>query len=219
MSTSINSNCWYVDVCTKHTCSSCLKYPCIKSLMKMSGVPDILHEPITLICGKEDKKQFERLQEIKNDIDGFVEEGKSLFICSRQAGNGKTSWAIKLMYKLFELQWDVWGPVYPLGMFIYVPEFLTKLKNFNNPISDSYLEDIKKAPLVIWDDIGAGKISEYDYTQLLIYINERQMSGKTDIYTSNYVDVEGLTEQIGSRLASRIFTTSEIIELKGRDMR
>lgn len=218
MITSINSNCWYKEVCN-NDCNTCTKYPVIKSLMNLSGVPEVLHNPISLTCGKEDKKQFERLQAIKNDVDGFVEDGDSLFLCSRQAGNGKTSWAIKILYKLFELEWDIWGPIEPLGLFIYVPEFLTRLKNFNNPVSDSYLESIKKAPLVIWDDIGAGKISEYDYTQLLIYINARQMSGKANIYTSNYVTVDELTEQIGSRLASRIFMTSEIIELKGKDMR
>ena len=123
------------------------------------------------------------------------------------------------MYKLFELEWQSWGPIDPLGMFIYVPEFLTRLKDFNNPLPSSYLESIKKAPLVIWDDIGAGKISEYDYTQLLIYINARQMAGKANIYTSNYIKLDKLAEQIGSRLASRIFTASEIIELKGKDRR
>lgn len=218
MNISTASECWYKDIC-KNDCNTCTKYAVIKSLMRMSGIPEILHHPIMLTCGQQDKKQFTRLQEIKEDVDGFVEDGDNLFICSQYTGNGKTSWAIKIMYKLFELEWDIWGPVEPLGLFIYVPEFLTGLKNFNNPFSNNYLEDIKKAPLVIWDDIGAGKISEYDYTQLLIYINSRQQANKANIFTSNYVSPEDLSSQIGSRLASRIFNTSEIIVLKGKDMR
>ena len=218
MTTFINSKCWYKEVCNRD-CDTCTKYSVIKALMQLSGVPETLHTPIQLVCDQKDKKQFMRLQEIKEDVDGFVEDGDNLFICSQHTGNGKTSWAIKIMYKLFELEWDIWGPVEPLGLFIYVPEFLIGLKNFNNPYPNSYLENIKKAPLVIWDDIGAGKISEYDYTQLLVYINARQQAGRANIFTSNYVTAEALAEQIGSRLASRIYNPSEIIELKGKDIR
>lgn len=218
MHVNTTSNCWYKEVCNNN-CNTCIKYPVIKSLMKLSGVPESLHHPIRLDCDERDIKQFRRLQEIKDDVDGFVEDGGNLFICSKYTGNGKTSWAIKIMYKLFELEWDVWGPVEPLGLFLYVPEFLTSLKHFSNPLSDSYLESIKKAPLVIWDDIGAGKISEYDYTQLLVYINARQQAGKANIFTSNYINMEELTEHIGGRIASRIFNVSEIVELKSEDMR
>ena len=212
------SKCWYKEVC-KNDCNTCVKYPVIKSLMKLSGVPESLHHPIALDCDEKDVKQFRRLQAIKDDVDGFVEDGDNLFICSRHTGNGKTSWAIKIMYKLFELEWDVWGPIEPLGLFLYVPEFLTLLKHFNNPLSDTYLENVKKAPLVIWDDLGAGKISDYDYTQMLVYVNARQQAGKSNIFTSNYVTKEELAEQIGSRLVSRTFECSEIIELKSEDMR
>lgn len=218
MNTSINSKCWYKDKC-KNDCDSCIKYPVMKSLMNLSGVPEILHHPIELGCGEEDFKQFTRLSQIKNEAEGFVADGNNLFICSKHTGNGKTSWAIKIMYKLFELDWDIWGPVEPLGLFVYVPKLLTDLKNFNKPLSDSYLNSIVRTPLVIWDDIGAGKISEYDYTQLLIFINERQQASRANIFTSNFTSEDELAQQISSRLASRIFNTSEIIELKGKDMR
>lgn len=212
------SDCWYKKVCDKD-CNTCVKYPVIKALMNLSGVPENLHHPINLDCDGKDLKQFLRLKEIKDTVDGFVEDGSNLYICSKYTGNGKTSWAIKIMYKLFELEWDVWGPVEPLGLFIYVPEFLTSLKHFDNPLSNSYLENVKKTPLVIWDDIGAGKVSEYDYTQLLVYINARQQANRSNIFTSNYTSVEELTEHIGSRLVSRVYNCSEIIELKSEDMR
>lgn len=218
MNENINSKCWYKEVC-RNDCNTCVKYSVIKSLMKLSGISESLHHPIALNCGDEDIKQFKRLQEIKDDVDGFVEDGGNLFICSKHTGNGKTSWAIKIMYKLFELEWDVWGPIEPLGMFLYVPEFLTSLKHFNNPLSDTYLENVKKAPLVIWDDLGAGKISDYDYTQMLVYLNARQQAGRANIFTSNYVTGDELAEYVGGRIASRIYNSSEIIELKGRDKR
>lgn len=218
MQKSITSNCWYKDKC-KNDCDTCLKYHTIKTLMELSKVPESLHHPIGLDCDKKDILQFTRLQLIKDDVDGFVEDGSNLFICSKYTGNGKTSWAIKIMYKLFELEWDIWGCIEPLALFIYVPEFLISIKNFDNPMSNSYLENIKKVPLVIWDDIGAGKVSEYDYTQLLVYINARQQAGKANIFTSNFVDVDELGKHIGMRLASRIYNASEIVELRSEDMR
>jgi DNA replication protein DnaC len=45
------------------------------------------------------------------------------------------------------------------------------------------------------------------------------MAEKSNIFTSNITTLEELEEIFGSRLASRIYTASEIIELKGMDMR
>ena len=187
--------------------------------MQLSGIPENLHHPINLKCSEQDRNSFRRLQEIKNDVDGFVEDGSSLYICSNNTGNGKTSWSLKMMYKLFSLEWDVWGSIEPLGLFVYVPEFMIGLKDFNNPLPKAYLDNIKKVPLVIWDDIGTGTLSDYDYTQLLTYINIRQQAGLANIYTSNLVTLDELSDKIGDKLASRIFNSSEIIELKGMDMR
>jgi DNA replication protein DnaC len=72
--------------------------------------------------------------------------------------------------------------------------------------------------LVIWDDIGSTGMSNYDLSQLLMYIDQRILSGKSNIFTGNlmYSDLE---KSLGSRLASRIWNTSSIAELKGKDKR
>lgn len=212
------SKCWYKDICNDD-CDSCTKYLVIKRQMEMSGVPESLHHPIILNCQDVDYKSFIRLDKIKTDIDEFVRSGSNLYICSSNTGNGKTSWALKMMYKLFSYVWESWGPLNPVALFIYVPEFIIKMKDFNNPLSKDYLEQIKKVPLVIWDDIGTGNLSDFDYTHLLIYINERQQAKLANIYTSNLVTVDELAGKVGDKLASRIFNPSEIIELKGTDVR
>lgn len=212
------SNCWYKQIC-HDDCNKCTKYLIIKSLMELSGVPSNLHHPIALNCRDEDYEAFIRLDEIKEDIYNFVAEGQNLFICSEHTGNGKTSWALKLMYKFFSEVWDTWGPITPAALFIYVPEFIMRIKDFNNPISQEYLEQIKKAPLVIWDDIGTGEISNYDYLQILIYVNLRIQAERSNIYTSNITSLQELSNKVGDKLASRIYNDSEIIELKGMDMR
>ena len=62
-------------------------------------------------------------------------------------------------------------------------------------------------------------MSNYEYTQLLIYIDHRILNGKSNIYTSNVTTLEDLEEIVGSRLASRIFSTSKVIEFKAADGR
>ena len=151
--------------------------------------------------------------------DNFVNNGESLYICSHNTGNGKTSWALKLMYKLFSSQYDEVFIEEPLALFIYVTDFLLQLKDFNNPLSQKYLNYVKTVPLVIWDDIGTGTLSDYDYTQLLTYINARQQAQLSNIFTSNLITLDELSSKVGDKLASRIFNSSTIIELKGKDMR
>lgn len=212
-----NENCWYLDVCSED-CTLCNRYLEIKTLMENSGVPESLHYPIQLYPKECDLPAFKRLREIKDNILDFVTNGENLFICSQHTGNGKTSWAIKLMYKYFSCIWAGNG-LKTRALLVYVPEFLLKLKDFNNPVSQSYKNLIANVDLVIWDDVGTGNLTMYDYTQLLTYIHQRQFSGKANIYTSNITNKADLDKYLGAKLASRIWNTSEIIEFKGNDSR
>ena len=214
-----NNDCWYNKICDDD-CNKCVKYLKIKTLMNNSNVPSNLHHPINLTPAcKSDIKAFNELATIKDDIVNFVNNGESLYICSHNTGNGKTSWALKLMYKLFSSQYDEVFIEEPLALFIYVTDFLLQLKDFNNPLSQKYLNYVKTVPLVIWDDIGTGTLSDYDYTQLLTYINARQQAQLSNIFTSNLITLDELSSKVGDKLASRIFNSSTIIELKGKDMR
>ena len=81
------------------------------------------------------------------------------------------------------------------------------------------MQNLESVDLVVFDDIAVSGVSQYDYTQLFNIINKRMMAEKSTIFTSNIVDYEQLEELFGPRLASRVYTNSEIIELKGWDMR
>ena len=105
------------------------------------------------------------------------------------------------------------------GMFVSVPKLLLQLKDFDNPVPKSYRDNLVNVDLVIWDDIAVSGISQYDYTQLFTLIDQRVLSGKSNIFTSNVVKESELGKIFGNRLTSRILYTSEIIELKGKDMR
>lgn len=212
-----NSKCWYVDVCSQECSDSCIRYLEMKHLMDSSKLPLNKQIPALLDAG-EDYEQFLKLAEIKNSIVEFVKSGKNLYITSNYTGNGKTSWAIKLMLKYFDEIWAGNG-FKTRALFVHVPTFLLHMKDFNNPMSEEYKTDLLNCDLVVWDDIASVNMSNYDFSQLLMYIDGRLLQTKSNIFTSNINSVKSLQEHLGIKLASRIYNTSEIVELRGKDRR
>lgn len=213
----LKEDCWYRNVCTYDQCVNCIRYSEMKYLMENSGLPKKKQKPIQL-DGSRDAKAFKTLAEIKDDIYNFVDNGESLYIFSEFTGNGKTSWAIKLLLKYFDTIWAGNG-FRVRGMFVHVPTFLSKLKDFDNPLLKSYRDNLSNADVIIWDDIASTKLSDYDIQQLLIIIDARVSEGLSNIYTGNLTSHEALTKAVGDRLASRIWHTSTLVEFKGKDRR
>lgn len=215
-----NSNCWYVNTC-EDDCDRCTVYVQMKWQMEHSGLPEAKQRPISLYLTDDnsgDKRAFYRLAEIRKNIVDFVQSGKNLYLCSKWTGNGKTSWAVKMLHTYFHH--TAQGNYENLkGMFVSTPGLLLKLKDFNNPVSKTFKDNLESVDLVIWDDIAVSGISQYDYTQLFNIIDSRIFAEKSNIFTSNVVSVDDLNKVFGARLTSRIMYSSEIIELKGKDMR
>jgi DNA replication protein DnaC len=146
-----------------------------------------------------------------------VDNGESLYIFSEYTGNGKTSWAIKLLLKYFDSIWAGNG-FRVRGYFQHVPTLFNVLKDFSK--SHEVLKNtLETVDLVVWDDIAAAKLSDYDIQQLLIIIDSRVSEGLANIFTGNLISHEALQKAVGDRLASRIWHTSTLVEFKGKDRR
>ena len=185
--------------------------------MDNSGLSKKRQQPIQL-DGSKDPKAFQLLAEIKDDIVNFVDNGESLYIFSEYTGNGKTSWAIKLLLKYFDSIWA--GNGFRIrGMFVHVPTMLSKIKNFDDPLLKSYKENLSNADVIIWDDIASTKLSDFDRNQLLLFIDQRVSEGLSNIYTGNITSQQALENAVGDRLASRIWNMSTLVEFKGKDRR
>ena len=167
-----------------------------------------------------DRDSFNRLKEIEKSIDKFVEDGKNLYIYSKNKGNGKTSWALKLLNSYIEKIWYK-APVKCKCLFINVPNFLISSKDNFSKRQDN-IEHIKEnifdADLVVWDDIATKGFTAFETELLLNYINGRISNGKANIYTSNLIGEE-LKESMGERLHSRVEHLSEVIVFRGVDKR
>lgn len=169
---------------------------------------------------EKDQEAFHRLGNISRNILSFIEEGQNLFIHSTISGNGKTTWAIRMVESFFDKIW-IKSPLECRALFISVPTLLISLKDDIHEKSDyiKYIkENITKADIVIWDDIAAKTGTEYEVNNLLSLIDTRITLGKTNIFTSN-LNKDEMMKALGSRLTSRICNLSVDIELVGSDKR
>lgn len=212
-----NTDCWYVDICTDD-CSKCLTYKQMKWQFDNSGLPKSKYKPIKLTPQKIDRDTFKQLASIRKDIVSFVDEGRNLYICSKYFGNGKTSWAIKMLQTYFHYTAE--GSVFHLrGMFVSTPTLLLKMKDFNDPASKEFKDNLQNVDLLILDDIAVTGLKEYDYLQLFALIDHRMLSEKSIIFTANVNSRADLIDIVGERIASRVWNNSTIVEIKGGDMR
>ena len=217
--------CWYKNTCNKykdddHCHAGCIRFMEMHYLMNNSGIPKHRQYPVTLTATKKDLQAYIELRAIKDDIVNFVKTGSSLYIYSHNFGNGKTTWAIKLMQQFFDNIWAGNG-FRCRGIFIHVPTFLVKIKeniSHRDPDFELLRERLMTVDLVVWDDIAATKLGDFDHSNLLTYIDQRKLQGLSNIYTGN-LTAEELPEALGNRLTSRVWNDSLQIYFSAADWR
>lgn len=215
----LNEKCWYKNVCQYLKCDGCIRFTEMNYLMQNSGIPPAKQKPIQLTATTDnDKRMFRQLQNIKDNIIDFVDNGDNLYITSKSTGNGKTSWSLKLVLKYLDSIWAGNG-LRVRALFVHVPSLLLSLKDFKNPVNPQFKRNLEECDLVVWDDIASTELSNYDYSQLLTYVDSRIMNERSNIYTGNIINNNQMCNVLGERLASRIFNCSKVIILDGKDMR
>lgn len=212
--------CWYKRVCTEKCTENCIRYKLMYSLFKQSRLPEAQWDYKYLVCNGADLSNFTQLKAKSESILNFIVKGNNLYIYSANCGNGKTSWAIRLMYSYFDKVWHK-SCFDCKALFVSVPKFLYNCKRSISQDVKGFEELcnlISEVDLVIWDDIGEMKASDYEHQILFQYIDDRINSKKSNIYTSNK-NKEQLEDVLGVRLASRIYNCSECIEFLEEDKR
>lgn len=212
--------CWYQEGCTlKHqSCQrTCHRYLEMNYLINNCGMSNAYRYLKTLSPYDSEVQAYLKLQQIKNNIVSFVNNGQNLYIHSDYLQTGKTSWALKILYKYFDEIWS--GNGFRIrGYFLYVPEFLSNLRNLeykNSPEYKLITNILRTADLVIWDDITANALSQQEQSVLNLFIDRRFIEEKANIFTglqTKHMDLESL---LGFKLANRITTNCVDIHLKG----
>ena len=219
-----NKDCWLYGECNHVDCDKfCMRRFKLDSLYNEAMVSPKQRKRIPLRLDSDclDKDSFEYLSTIERNIMNFVKDGGSLYIYSSTTGNGKTSWALRMVQAYLNKVWydSEYGSC--RAMFINVPRYLLAIKDNISQRSD-YVAHIKAnvldADLVVWDEVGTKGLTQFEHENILNIINARIDLGKANIYTSNLSDDE-LHLAVGDRLYSRIAIMSDGVELLGSDKR
>ena len=174
-----------------------------------------------LDADESDCENFDYLATVEKNVTNFVDSGGNLYIHSSITGNGKTSWALRLIQAYFNNIWYGASIDECRALFINVPRYLLAIKDNISQKSDyvAYIKSVVlKADIVIWDEVGTKGLTQFEHENILNLINARIDMGKANIYTSNLNDEE-LHQVVGDRLYSRIVLLSDEVELLGADKR
>ena len=115
------------------------------------------------------------------------------------------------------------------GLFYDTRDLLRVIRSTYNPVSRTAEMDIllpvMEADLLVLDDLGSEKPSEWVDETLNLIVNTRYNQRRATILTTNYEESEDPTDpnallpRIGARMHSRLYEMCEILEFDGADYR
>ncbi len=115
------------------------------------------------------------------------------------------------------------------GIFYEVSDLLRLIRSTYNPVTKTaemeILQPLLSAQLLVLDDVGKEKTSEWVEETMTFIVNSRYNQRLTTIFTSNYEDnpdveaLDSLRVRVGSRMYSRMHEMCDFIEYGGADYR
>ena len=215
------TKCWYERTCKRKgeicnnlkECENCTRYLQMKIQTEMANIPGELPIDHFLDETKQDLQAYITLKNL--DIQDFVVNGRSLVIESEQCGNGKTTFAKKLLLRYMAKKV---GRI-NTGYFLSLPIALAEAKEaIQTKEQLPYKKIFSTVRLLVIDEVAAKPLSEFEESWLLRMLAEREKTpGLATIYTLN--SSPNLREYLGKRLYSRIYTRSEKVKFVEGDKR
>ena len=144
--------------------------------------------------------------------DGYTQDSRGIRLIGSY-GSGKTHLAAAIVHRMAEQGIG--------GMFVVVPELLRAIRrgyNSQSADADKLVNIAETSPLLVLDDLGAEKPSEWVSEQLYVIINRRYENMLPTIITTNCTTQE-LVERIGQRTVSRIIEMTTPVKLTAKDYR
>jgi len=154
-------------------------------------------------------------------VDAFPVVDRGLLLRGPQ-GVGKTHLAVGILKEVIRTKGA-------RGYFYETREFLRIIRDtYNRSVSEtemSVLSPVLNADLLVLDDLGAERTSEWVQETLGLVVNTRYNAKRPTVITSNLVDITDVTDprsftfQVGARTRSRLLEMCDWVEIPGFDRR
>ena len=161
------------------------------------------------------------IKQARRMADAFPAVGRGLFF-EGQPGVGKTHLAVAILKRVIE-------GAGARGLFYDTRDLLRVIRSTYDPSIRTteleILQPVMRADLLVLDDLGAEKTSEWVEETMNLIVNTRYSEKRATIFTSNYEDIpddadpNSLLFRIGHRMRSRLHEMCEFIILDGADYR
>jgi DNA replication protein DnaC len=130
-------------------------------------------------------------------------------------GRGKSSLATIVMARRIERQLCD-------ALYVTAPDLLDRIRATYGPHGEGsepeVVDAVKTASLLVLDDLGAEKPSEWVEEKLYQVVNHRYNALLPTIFTSN-LEIRALTRRVGQRIVDRVVDMSTLVYLGGPNLR